>query len=85
MSQSRLSAFLTASSNIMAEDNRIFGDDDKTRNAFFNLLGDLDSEQENKNRVIRLHTEFMGSDYLLYMPMMCQILPSRQSFGGYQH
>ncbi|MCY4419065.1 MAG: hypothetical protein OXB93_04355 [Cytophagales bacterium] len=44
----------------MAEDNRIFGNNEKLRNGFFSMLGDADSEQKRKAEIRRLIKEFLG-------------------------
>ncbi|MCY4418980.1 MAG: hypothetical protein OXB93_03925 [Cytophagales bacterium] len=43
----------------MAEDNRIFGDNEEVRNAFFNALGDVGTHQRTKNEIVRLTGEFL--------------------------
>ncbi|MCY4418599.1 MAG: hypothetical protein OXB93_01990 [Cytophagales bacterium] len=43
----------------MAEDNRIFGDNEKVRNAFFSMLGDTDEYERRRAKLIRLRFEFL--------------------------
>ena len=44
----------------MADDNLIFGKDKEMRNAFFNMLGDAESEQRHRDQIRNLRTEFLG-------------------------
>ena len=44
----------------MAEDNRIFGDNEVIRNSFFNALGDMKAHQEQKDFIVRIKSEFLS-------------------------
>ncbi|MCY4418443.1 MAG: hypothetical protein OXB93_01175, partial [Cytophagales bacterium] len=43
----------------MANDDLIFGDNEKLRNAFFSMLGDTDEYERRRAKLIRLKWEFL--------------------------